>query len=404
MVTNLISLKGQVVLKMKQIKGYKRGNGEYGIRNHLLIIPTVICANQVSNRIMQMVSGSVAIPHQHGCSQIGADKVRTFETLAGTGRNPNVGAVLIVSLGCEVVDPNALADVIRPSGKRVEVVDIQEVGGSIKAIQLGTKLARELRSELDQMEPEPIPIHKLRIGVKCGGSDATSGIASNPALGVASDILIAEGGTVVISETTEIIGAEHVLAARCATPNVADQLYTFVERFEREVKRMGADMRGGNPSPGNIAGGLTTIEEKSLGCISKCGTSPIVGAFEYAAPIPGKPGTGLYFMDAPGNDIECVSGMAASGVHLVCFTTGRGTPTGAAVVPVIKITGNKQMYERMTDNMDVDVSGILDGTMSVEEAGKLIWQEIVETACGKETKAEILGHQEFSINRIGPSL
>jgi len=386
---------------MMQIKGYARPNGDYGIRNHLLIIPTVICSNQVSNRIMQMVPDTVAIPHQHGCSQIGADKERTFETLAGTGKNPNVGAVLIVSLGCEVVDPYELAREIGKTGKRVEVIDIQECGGSIKSIQRGAELAREMRRELDAMQPEPVPAGILRIGVKCGGSDATSGIASNPALGVASDLLIAEGGTVVISETTEIIGAEHVLARRCATPEVADQLYRFVERFEREVARMGADMRGGNPSPGNIAGGLSTIEEKSLGCISKCGTAPIVGAFEYAAPIPGK---GLYFMDSPGNDIECVSGMAASGVHLVCFTTGRGTPTGAPVVPVIKITGNKLTYERMTDNMDVDVSGILDGVLGMEEAGRLIWNEILETANGKLTKAEILGHTEFSINRIGPSL
>lgn len=386
---------------MLQIKGYARENGDYGIRNHLLIIPTVICSNQVSNRIMQMVPDTVAIPHQHGCSQIGADKDRTFNTLAGTGKNPNVGAVLIVSLGCEVVDPYELADEIRKTGKRVEVIDIQESGGSIKAIQKGAELAKEMRKELDQMQPVPIPAGALRIGVKCGGSDATSGIASNPALGAASDRLIEAGGTVVISETTEIIGAEHVLARRCASPEVADQLYAFVARFEREVARMGADMRGGNPSPGNIAGGLSTIEEKSLGCISKCGTAPLVGAFEYADPIPGK---GLYFMDSPGNDIECVSGMAASGVHLVCFTTGRGTPTGAPVVPVIKITGNKTTYERMHDNMDVDVSGILDGVIGVEEAGEKIWNEIIDVACGKLTKAEILGHQEFSINRIGPSL
>ena len=164
---------------------------------------------------------------------------------------------------------------------------------------------------------------------------------------------------------------------------------------------MDEDMRGGNPSPENIAGGLTTIEEKSLGCISKCGTAPMEGIVEYAEEISGK---GLYFMDSPGNDIECVSGMAASGVHIVCFTTGRGTPTGAAVVPVIKITANERMYERMSDNMDVNVGPMLAGTMSLEEAGELIWQEIREVADGKLTKAEILGHQEFSINRIGPSL
>ncbi|GGA28929.1 UxaA family hydrolase [Paenibacillus physcomitrellae] len=386
---------------MTHIMGYRRPNGEIGIRNHLLIIPTVICSNQVSSRIMQMVPDTVAIPHQHGCSQIGADKDRTFDVLAGTGRNPNVGGVIIVSLGCEVVDPQELAEAIRPTGKFVEVIDIQAVGGSVKAIQHGIELAKEMRAKLDQMQPEPVALSELIIGVKCGGSDATSGLASNPALGAAADTLIQHGGGVVIGETTEIIGAEHILASRCSTPETSDKLYHIVDRFEKEVERMGADMRGGNPSPGNIAGGLTTIEEKSLGCISKCGTAPIQGVIEYAEDIPKH---GLYFMDSPGNDIECVSGMAAGGAHLVCFTTGRGTPTGSAVIPVIKITGNTRMFERMSDNMDVNVGEMLDGTLSLESAGSRIWEEIVAVANGKLTKAEILGHTEFSINRIGPSL
>lgn len=386
---------------MAHMMGYRRPNGDVGIRNHLLIIPTVICANQVCNRINQMVPDTVAIPHQHGCSQIGADKDRTFEVLAGTGKNPNVGGVLIISLGCEVIDPHELAEAIRPTGKLIEVFDIQSVGGSVKAIQHGVELAKKMRAQLDAMQPEPIPFSELIVGVKCGGSDATSGLASNPALGAAADTLIQQGGGVVIGETTEIIGAEHVLASRCSTQETADELYRIVDRFEKEVERMGADMRGGNPSPGNIAGGLTTIEEKSLGCISKCGNAPIQGVIEYAADIPKH---GLYFMDSPGNDIECVSGMAAGGAHLVCFTTGRGTPTGSAVVPVIKITGNKRMFERMSDNMDVDVSDMLEGTMSLEDAGRVIWEEIAAVANGKLTKAEILGHNEFSINRIGPSL
>ncbi|TDG00622.1 UxaA family hydrolase [Paenibacillus piri] len=386
---------------MEHMMGYRRPNGTVGIRNHLLIIPTVICANQVCSRIAQMVPEAIAIPHQHGCSQIGSDKERTFDVLAGTGKNPNVGGVIIISLGCEVIDPNELADAIRPTGKLVEVFDIQSVGGSVKAIQHGTELAQKMREQLQAMQPEPIPFSELIIGVKCGGSDATSGLASNPALGAAADSLIQAGGGVVIGETTEIIGAEHVLASRCATKETADELYHIVDRFEKEVERMGADMRGGNPSPGNIAGGLTTIEEKSLGCISKCGNAPIEGIIEYAGNIPKH---GLYFMDSPGNDIECVSGMAAGGAHLVCFTTGRGTPTGSAVIPVIKITGNTRMFERMSDNMDVNVGDMLAGTMSLEEAGELVWQEIKEVANGKLTKAEILGHTEFSINRIGPSL
>ncbi|MCG7407238.1 UxaA family hydrolase [Paenibacillus sp. ACRRX] len=382
-------------------QGYRRNKNVIGIRNHLLLIPTVICANQVCNRIQQLVPSSIAIPHQHGCSQIGADKQRTFDVLAGTGKNPNVGGVIIVSLGCEVVDPIALADEIRSTGKLVEVFDIQSIGGSIKAIEHGVGLATEMQAKLDMMQKEAIPFSELKIGVKCGGSDATSGIASNPALGVAADRLIEFGGTVVIGETTEIIGAEHVLAERCRSEETSKRLYHIVNRFEREVERMGADMRGGNPSPGNIAGGLSTIEEKSLGCISKCGTAPIEGIVEYAEQVPSG---GLYFMDSPGNDIECVSGMAAGGVHLVCFTTGRGTPTGAAVIPVIKITGNAAMYKQMSDNMDIDVSALMGGGTSLEDSGHTIWSEIQAVAGGKLTKAEILGHTEFSINRIGPSL
>jgi altronate dehydratase large subunit len=386
---------------MKTIMGYERANGDIGIRNHLIIIPTVICANHVSNRIAQMTSGAIVVPHQHGCSQIGDDIVRTFDVLAGTGKNPNVGGVLIVSLGCEGIDLEAFAAAIKVTGKAVEYFDIQTVGGSIKSIQHGAEIAKRMQADLERQPKVPIPLNKLKVAVKCGGSDATSGLASNPALGSAADKVIYAGGSIVIGETTEIIGAEHILAGRCVTPETSDKLYHIVDRFEKEIERIGADMRGGNPSPGNIAGGLSTIEEKSLGCISKCGTEPIKGVIEYAEDIPEH---GLYFMDSPGNDIECVSGMAAGGVHIVCFTPGPGTPTGAAVVPVIKHTGNKRTNTRMEDNLDVDVSDMLTGTLSLEQAGESIWQEILEVAEGKLTKAEILGHQEFSINRIGPSL
>ncbi len=386
---------------MTTIMGYQRENGDIGIRNHLIIIPTVICANHVCNRIALMIPGAVVIPHQHGCSQIGDDKNRTFDVLAGTGQNPNVGAAIIISLGCEVIDPIALADAIKATGKPVEVFDIQSIGGSVKAIQHGAEIGQKIAGRSGPAAEGSVPLNKLKVAVKCGGSDATSGLASNPALGVAADKLMHVGGSIVIGETTEIIGAEHILASRCNSTETSDKLYEAIQRFEKEIERMGADMRGGNPSPGNIAGGLSTIEEKSLGCISKCGTQPIQDVIGYAEHIPEH---GLYFMDSPGNDIECVSGMAAGGVHIVCFTTGRGTPTGSAVVPVIKITANKFTYSNMEDNMDVDVSSMLAGTLNLEQAGEQIWQEIYEVAEGKLTKAEILGHQEFSINRIGPSL
>ncbi|MEH7222782.1 UxaA family hydrolase [Bacillus sp. JJ1566] len=384
------------------IKGYRRQNGKIGIRNHLLIIPTVVCANHVSNRIQQSVPESVAIPHQHGCSQIGEDKERTHKLLAGMGKNPNVGAVLLVSLGCEVIDASELQkEIIEETGKPVEWIDIQDVGGSIKAIQKGSEILKKLYKEIENSPTEDVPLSELIVGVKCGGSDSTSGLCSNPALGKTSDLLTAQGGTIVMGETTEIIGAEHIVAETAINEEVAKKVYMAVEKFEKEVERIGADMRGGNPSPGNIEGGLSTIEEKSLGCISKAGTSPLKDVIPFADQIPGK---GYYFMDSPGNDIECVSGMAAAGVHMVCFTTGRGTPTGNPIIPVIKITGNELTAKKMEDNIDVDTSPVMKGNETLDEAGSRILETIVNVANGELTKAEFLGHQEFSISRISISL
>lgn len=386
---------------MNMIKGYRRPNGKMGIRNHLLIIPTVVCANHVSNRIQQSVPDSVAIPHQHGCSQIGDDKERTHKLLVGMGKNPNVGAVLLVSLGCEVIDARELKKEIEETGKPVAWIDIQDAGGSVKAIQKGSDLAKQLYKEIENIPQVDIPLSELILGVKCGGSDATSGLCSNPALGKTSDMLINQGGTIVMGETTEIIGAEHLVAESAINEEVANKVYAYVDKFEKEVERIGADMRGGNPSPGNIEGGLSTIEEKSLGCISKAGTSPLQDVLPFAEEIPGN---GYYFMDSPGNDIECVSGMAAAGVHMVCFTTGRGTPTGNPIIPVIKITGNEITARNMEDNMDVDTSPVMKGKETIEDAGNRILETVIKTAQGELTKAEILGHQEFSISRISISL
>lgn len=386
---------------MKLIKGYRRPDGKMGIRNHLLIIPTVVCANHVANRIQQSIPDSVAIPHQHGCSQIGEDKERTHRILAGMGKNPNVGAVLLISLGCEVIDASQLKKEIEETGKPVEWIDIQDAGGTIKAIEKGKIVAKKLYEEIEKVPRVDVPLSELIVGVKCGGSDATSGLCSNPALGKAADQLIEEGGTIVMGETTEIIGAEHIVAEKAINKEVEEKLYACVARFEKEVERIGADMRGGNPSPGNIEGGLSTIEEKSLGCISKAGTSPLKDVLDFAEEIPGN---GYYFMDSPGNDIECVSGMAAAGVHVVCFTTGRGTPTGNPIIPIIKITGNEQTARKMADNIDVDTSPVIKGQETLEQSGERIFDFIVDVANGEETKAEILGHQEFSISRISISL
>lgn len=381
--------------------GYRRSNGNIGIRNHVVVIPTSIEANHVASRIQRLVPGAIALPHEHGVVQTEMDIRRTFRILCGVGANPNVFAVLVIGVHeSDAVPASALAHAIAATGQPVEVLLISQVGGTLKAIQSGVAIASKWVQEAEQVSREPVGVEALLVGSKCGGSDATSGLACNPALGSAMDRLVRAGGRVVFSETTEIIGAEHILAGQTVSREVADKLLACVARFEDAVNQSGADMRGGNPSPGNIAGGLSTIEEKSLGCISKAGTTPLCGVVEYGEPIVGR---GLYFMDSPGNDIECVSGMIASGAHIVCFSTGRGTPTGSPVVPVIKLCANPLTSTKMADNIDVDASDVLSGRTSIDEMGLLIYEHILQVASGRVVRAEMYGHREFSINRIAMS-
>lgn len=379
-------------------EGYVRPDGRIGIRNHLLILPASAQVNNIAKRIARQVRGAVALQHPHGDDQLGEDASRTFEVLAGTGCNPNVGAVLVVGLGYEETSPVGLAERIAASGRQAVAVTTEAVGGTVRAIERGIELAREMAESLQRVQRARASLADLILGTNCGGSDTTSGLASNPALGVASDAVVAAGGTVLLSETTELIGAEHILLRRCVDKESGDRLLEIIERYELAVQEMGHDMRGGNPSPGNIRGGLTTIEEKSLGCIAKAGTSPIQGVIEYGEVAPGK---GLYIMDTPGNDIESVSGMVAGGSQIVVFTTGRGTPTGNPIVPVIKVCGNPDTCRRMPDNIDLDASKILSGRATVEAVGEELTALMLEVAAGRRVKAEVLGHHEFSINRIG---
>ena len=385
---------------MIQLKGYRRENGSWGIRNHLLVIPTSVCAGETAVRIAALVPGAVAIPHQHGCCQVGADYEQTVRTLVGFGRNPTVGAVLVVGLGCEGIQPQTVAEEIAKSGKPVETVIIQHCGGTLKTIARGAEICARLARVLAAQEREEFDISELVLGLECGGSDPTSGIASNPAVGKASNRLIDEGGTSILSETTELIGAEHLVAARCATKELADKLCFMVKRVEDKSIGCGVDLRGTQPTPGNIEGGLTTIEEKSLGCIYKAGDRPVVGVLEYAESVE-RGVRGLYFMDTPGEDIDSITGMVAGGAQLVVFTTGRGTPTGCPIAPVIKVTGNAETYRSMIDNIDVNAGRIITEGAGLEEIGAEIFERMLRVANGDLTKAESLGHREFGIYRIG---
>ena len=385
---------------MMTLKGYRRADGRWGIRNHLLVIPTSVCAGETASRIAALVPGAVAVPHQHGCCQVGADYRQTVRTLVGFGCNPNVGAVLVVGLGCEGIQPALVAEQIRENGKPVETVIIQECGGTLKTIARGGELLAALAREIGAQRREDFDVSELVLGLECGGSDPTSGIAANPSVGRASNLLIDAGGTSILSETTELIGAEHLVAARCVTQELADRLIYMVKRIEDKSISYGVDLRGTQPTPGNIEGGLTTIEEKSLGCVYKAGDRPVVGVLEYAESVD-PANRGLYFMDTPGEDIDSITGMVAGGAQIVVFTTGRGTPTGCPIAPVVKVTGNPDTYEKMRDNIDINAGRIITGEGDLDSVGREIFECLLRVADGELTRAEILGHREFGIYRIG---
>jgi len=380
--------------------GYKRPDGKVGVRNHVVILPSVACSSEVCNAIARKVKGTLSIPHQHGCAQLTFDAEQTARTLIGVGKNPNVAAVLVIGLGCEGVNSSMISSKIAESGKPVKNLVIQEVGGSPKTIKEGIKIARQMVSLASRLKREKANLDSLILGVECGGSDACSGLSANPALGVTSDLLVKEGGTIILSETTESIGAEHILAKRAINKKVKEKILEIVRRTEMRALNLGLDIGKANPAPGNYEGGITTLEEKSLGCVMKGGTSKVMEVLEYSE-IPTQ--KGLVLMDTPGHDAESMTGLIAGGTQMIAFTTGRGNPLGSPIAPVIKIASNSYLYSKMMDNMDINAGEIVTGNKTVQEIGEKIFREVFRVANGKLTKSEILEHREFAINRIGPS-
>jgi altronate dehydratase large subunit len=386
---------------MKELLGYWRPDGQVGIRNHLVIMSSVVCANRATELIAAAIPGAVPITHQHGCAHIGADMEMVFRTLEGTGKNPNVGAVLVVGLGCEVIDAADLAHRIAVSGKPVDYVSIQKSGGTARTVEEGTKKATKMAEWLGQARREPFGWEHLILGTECGGSDTTSGIAANPVTGGVADRVVNLGGTVILSETPEIIGAEHIMARRAATPELGQKFLELIQQVETRYLRMGVNFRGGNPSPGNIRGGLTTLEEKSLGAIHKAGTGSIQELLNYAE-RPSK--KGLVVMDTPGHDVESLTGMAAGSSQVSIFTTGRGTPTGHPICPIIKVTGNPQTWERMGEDIDINASTIILGRETLADVEERLFRYLVEVINGRLARAEVMGHREFGITRLSMSL
>jgi altronate dehydratase large subunit len=374
-----------------EFKGYKRGNGTVGTRNYVGIIATVVCANEVADAISNRVKGTACFTHQQGCCQTQIDIQRVTDILIGLGSNPNLDSVLLVSLGCESINIETVRDGIAKTGKQVETVIIQETGGAARSIAAGVLKAQALVHKASQAERVWRPLDELVLGLKCGSSDTTSGLAPNPALGVASDRLLKCGGTSIIGEVTEIIGAEHIMAKHCVNNQVGQRVIELVERMEKRAKSVGADIRGGQPTGGNIKGGLTTIEEKSLGAIAKAGNAKIQAVYEYGE----RPQTkGLVLMDSPGREPELLTGLAAAGATVIVFTTGRGAPQGFPFVPVIKITGNRNTAQKLRDHMDLDVGTVITGEESIMEAGNRIFDQIINVASGEVTKAESIGYNK----------
>ena len=383
------------------LRGYRRPDGRVGFRNHVLILPTTVCSSSVAQKISQAVPGSISVPNSSGCGLLGKDQEVYARTLVNTAGNPNVAATLVVGLGCEPVSAEIASAKIEKFGKPVAHLSIQQVGGTTNTLQEGIKLAQQMVAEAYNLKLEPVSVADLVIGLECGGSDAASGLTANPAVGAAVDRLVDEGGTAIIGETDECIGVELLMAANAKTETVGKRIIEVVRRFEEHVRMYGAELSTGQPTRGNMEAGLSTIEEKSLGCVTKIGSRPIVEVLEYAE-IPRQKGP--IFMDTPGFDVTSITGMVAAGCQILVFTTGMGTPLGNAVAPVIRVISHTPAYHRMKVNTDINVGTILEGIEAIAGVGEKIYNMIMQVANGQPTKAEITGDNQFAIWRTTTEL
>ncbi len=391
-------------------EGFKREDGRVGTRNYVLIVPTSMCASHEATQIAMMaefmhysperfknVDGVVALPHNKGCGcQDGSNLDVMLRTLSNYADHPNVGGVILMDLGCEKTNLQFVEKYLlkreKEFQKPVYKIGIQEVGGTQKAIETGLKYVEEMLPKINQAKRETFPVSELVLGVKCGGSDGFSGISANPSLGFASDLLVRSRGTVLITEIPEFCGAEHIVAHRAKDAETGRKIYETIDWYKNYASKFGAVLNE-NPSPGNIAGGLLNITIKSLGAMSKAGTTRIEGVVEYAE-VPENRGVNL--MQGPGYDQESTPGLVAAGATVVVFTTGRGTTIGNAIVPVIKLSSNTAVFERMSGDIDVNAGGVIDGAETIEQVGTRLFEHIRKVAGGEiQAKAEILKHREF---------
>jgi altronate hydrolase len=398
-------------------QGFRRPDGRVATRNYIGVISTVNCSATVTKLVTQHfsapgaldaypnVDGIVPITHSFGCciDHNGEGIQQLRRTIGGYAKHPNFAGVLIIGLGCEANQMGAMfvAEGVQPGPLMVPLV-MQEQGGTQKTVDAAIAAVQKMLPVANEATREPLPISHLSIALQCGGSDGYSGITANPALGAAVDLLVQHGGTAILTETPEIYGAEHLLTRRAIRPEVGEKIVERIHWWEQYAEREKGSIDN-NPTPGNKAGGLTTILEKSLGAVAKSGSSPLMGVYRYAEPVDVK---GLVFMDAPGYDPMGATGQIASGANLVVFTTGRGSCFGAKPAPSIKVATNTSMYKRMADDMDINCGEIMDGTATVEQKGEEIFKMIIEVASGKESRSEALGvgNEEFVPWMIGAQM
>ncbi len=383
--------------------GFSRENGDVGARNYLLVLSGTLYANPTCERVARTLRHSVSITHPLGRCQIAPDLKRTFDTLVAHGQNANAGAVIVIDHhreeGCTA---DEIAHEIAKTGKRVVALNIRLDGGAIDVTAKATRIGMEMIRELTNERRQEVPISKLLLGLNCGTSDTTSGISHNKATGWVTDQVVKFGGRALLAETTEMMGGEDVLAAKCVRPALGKKIWRMVEEMEEKILACGVDLRGSQPTGDNMEGGLSTIEEKSLGAIQKAGSVPIVDVIPYS--VRAKKIPGLHVMDTPGHGGESITGIAGGGAQVLIFSTGGGHTINHPLMSTIRITGNPVSAKLQRDTLDVDVSDIFTGT-SIEVAGRRVYDEVLDVASGKMTKAEIL-HEDnaFAITRTGPSV
>jgi altronate dehydratase large subunit len=398
---------------LMKFMGYRRKDGRVGIRNLVAVMASTGCINELPALISRGIPEAVALGHNLSCSHLGDDLERSVWTLANLAGNPNIYGVVLVGMGCEQISAEKLYHEIRSLEKPVERFTLKQQGDWDSVVEQGRKAAQRLTREAAGLERQEVDIGELTLGLKCGGSDTTSGLVSNPVAGFAADQIIAAGGTAVFTETPEILGAEHVLAKRAVNQQVAERILEFAAATETRIKNMGVDLRGSEPTPANIQGGLTTIEEKSLGAIVKAGTAPLQGALKYGQ----RPtSAGLYFMDGPARTAELMVGLAAAGCQLMIFSMGGGlpallpmlpaAPARFPVMPVIKMSGNTDSWARHKDKLDVYLGEVTESTETIQQAGERLLNEIMIVASGKKQTLHERGtYEEPLIIQIdGPSL